>query len=107
MTREKKIDIYDYDKQLKLLLRRIKKNEKISEKNKKTILKFYRRLLADNLSKPRVIYYPNRLSMIATWIKKDFDKAMKKDVEEVLGKINRMDYTEWTKKDYRVTLLSR
>lgn len=104
MAKEKKIDIYDYDKQLKGVLERIKTNTKISETNKKTILEFYKRLLADNLSKPRVIYYLNRLSMIATWIKKDFDKAVKKDIEQVMRKINQMDYTEWTKKDYRVTL---
>ena len=93
MVREKKIDIYDYDKQLKGALERIKTNAKISEANKKTILEFYKRLLADNLSKPRVIYYLNRLSMIATWIKKDFDKAVKKDIEQVMRKINQMDYT--------------
>lgn len=104
MAREKKIDIYDYDRQLKLLLRRIKKNEKISEENTKTILKFYRKLLADNLSKPRVIYYLNRLSVIGIWIKKDLHKATKKDIEHIMRKINQMHYTEWTKKDYRVSL---
>lgn len=49
-------------------------------------------------------YYLNRLSMIAAWMKKDFDKAAKKDIEEVMRKINQMNYTEWTKRDYRVTL---
>ncbi len=104
MTREKKIDIYDYDRQLKGALARIKTNAKISEANKKTILEFYKRLLADNLSTPRIIYYLNRLSMIATWIKKGFDEATTKDIEDIMRKINKMDYTEWTKKDYRVTL---
>ena len=104
MTREKKIDIYDYDRQLKGALARIKTHAKISEANKKTILEFYKRLLADNLSTPRIIYYLNRLSMIATWIKKGFDEATTKDIEDIMRKINKMDYTEWTKKDYRVTL---
>jgi len=104
MVKERKIDIHDYNQQLKGVLTRIKTNKKISETNKKTILNFYNRLLADNLSKARVIYYLNRLSMIATWIRKDFNKAVKKDIEEVMRKINQMDYTEWTKKDYRVTL---
>lgn len=104
MVKEKNIDIHDYDKQLEGVLKRIKTNKKIPEINKKTILQFYNRLLADNLSKARVTYYLNRLSMIATWMKKDFDKAVKKDIEEVMRKINQMDYTEWTKRDYRVTL---
>ena len=94
MTREKKIDIHDYDKQLKSVLKRIRQNEKVSETNKKNILSFYQRLLADNLSKARVIYYLNRLLMIGTWIKKDFDRATRKDVEVVMRRINNMDYTE-------------
>ena len=104
MTREKKIDIHDYDKQLKGVLKRVRQNKKISETNKKNILSFYQRLLADNLSRARVIYYLNRLLMIGTWVKRDFDKATRKDIEAVMRAINHMDYTEWTKKDYRVTL---
>ena len=104
MTKERSIDIHDYEKQLKSVLARIKHNENISATNKKTILEFYKSISADNLSKARVIYYLNRLSMIATWLKIDFEKATKSTIEEVMIKINRMDYTEWTKKDYRVTL---
>ena len=104
MAKDRKIDIYDYDKQIKNSLSRIETNTKISAGNKKIILEFHMKLLSENLSKPRVLYYLCRLSMIATWIKKDFDKAAKNDIEEVMRKINEMEYTEWTKKDYRVTL---
>jgi site-specific recombinase XerD len=104
MANTKKIDIHEYDKQLRGILNRIKGHPKISGANKKTILRFHRRLMADNLSLPRVIYYLNRLSMIATWIRTDFEKATRKDIEDVMRQINRMDYTQWTKKDYRVAL---
>ena len=104
MAKENKIDIHDYDRQLARLLKRIKTDEKISDANKITILKFHDRLLADNLSKARVIYYLGRLSIIAAWIKKDFGEAVRKDIEAVMRKVNQMDYTEWTKADYRVTL---
>jgi len=104
MATVKKIDIHEHDRQLTGVLNRIRRHSRISKANKATILKFYRRLRADTLSLPRVIYYLNRLSMIATWIRTDFEKATRKDIEEVMGKINRMDYTEWTKKDYRVAL---
>jgi len=99
MATTKKIDIHEHDRQLAAVLSRIQRHPKISEANKTTILRFYERLMADTLSLPRVIYYLNRLSMIATWIHTDFEKVTRKDVEEVMGKINRMDYTEWTKKD--------
>jgi len=104
MAREKKLDIHDQDKQLMGVLRRIESNKRILKTNKVTILKFYNRLLSENLSTARVVYYLNRLSMIATWISKDFDKASKSDIEQIMRRVNEMDYTEWTKKDYRVTL---
>jgi integrase len=104
MTKGTRPDIHDYDRQLKGVLERIGANQKVSEKNRKTILRFYRRLLAEGLSKPRVIYYLNRLQKIATWIGKDLEKAKKADIERIMRRINRMDYTEWTKKDYRVAL---
>lgn len=99
-----KLDIHDYDLSIKSVVKRIKNHEKISEKNKKTILKFYDHCAAEGLSKARMEYYLNRLSLLAQWIKKDFEKANKNDVKSVMRKVNEMPYTEWTKKDYRVTL---
>ncbi|MBP7053720.1 MAG: tyrosine-type recombinase/integrase [Phycisphaerae bacterium] len=104
MATAKKIDIHEHDRQLTGVLSRIQRHPRISEANKATILRFYERLMADTLSLPRVIYYLNRLSMIATWIHTDFEKVTRKDIEEVMGRVNRMDYTEWTKKDYRVAV---
>lgn len=104
MTRERNIDIHDYDKQLDAVLKRLRANKKISGTNKKIILEFYKNLLAESLSKPRLIYYLSRLTIIASWLKKDFHKAVKKDIEEIMRKVNQMDYTEWTKRDYRITL---
>jgi integrase len=104
MAKKERIDIHNHEGQLKSVLARIKANPQISPHNKNKILKFYERLIADNLSTPRVVYYLNRLSKISTWIKKDFEKAEKKDIEDVMRQINQMDYTEFTKKDYRVTL---
>jgi hypothetical protein len=60
--------------------------------------------MADSLSKPRVIYYLGKLIMIGGWLQKDFGKATKADIERVMRNVNSMDYTEWTKKDYRVAL---
>ena len=93
MAKENKIDIHDYDRQLERLLKRIKTNKKISEANKKTILKFRDRLLADNLSKARVIYYLGRLLIITEWIKKDLNKVVREDIEGVLRNVNQMSVT--------------
>ena len=89
---------------MKSVLTRIKISPKVSDSNRKILFKFHKKLLAENLSRARVIYYLNRLFVIAGWIKVDFDKAEKKNIEDIMRKINRMEYTEWTKKDYRVAL---
>jgi site-specific recombinase XerD len=78
MATAKTIDMHEHDKQLAGILNRIRSTPRISEANKATILRFCRRLMADTLSLPRVIYYLNRLSMIALktrWkYKADLDK---------------------------------
>ncbi|MFC1601663.1 tyrosine-type recombinase/integrase [Candidatus Sumerlaeota bacterium] len=104
MAKRRKIDIHEYDRQLVRALARMRTAPEISKRNKRMILKFCDRLTADNLSKPRIIYYLGRLTMIVRWLKKDFDQATKSDIERVMRKIAGMDYTEWTRKDYRVTL---
>jgi site-specific recombinase XerD len=35
---------------------------------------------------------------------RNFRSAKKKDIESILGKLERMNYSEWTKHDYKVTL---
>ena len=104
MVRNAKIDIHDYQKQLDLSLARIREDPEISSENKKIIHKFYERLLSDNLSTPRVVYYTNKLALLAKWLGKSFEKATREDIEKLTRRLNQMPYTEWTKKDYRVTL---
>ena len=91
MAITKKIDIHDYGKQLERSLARIKSDKRISKRNKQLILDFHSRLLADNLSTPRLVYYTNKLALIAAWIGKDFDKATRADIEAIARKINQMN----------------
>ena len=104
MTKEKKIDIHNYDSQLKSTLARIDRHPDILPANKKIILDFYDSLLAESLSLPRLVFYLNRLQNIAIWFDGNFKKATRNNVEIIMRKINRMDYTENTKQDYKVAL---
>ena len=97
-------EIHDYARQLDGALRRLKHDRQMSEPNRRRILEFYEALLAEGLSKPRVIYYLNRLHRIAGWLKTPFDKATRPDIENVMRQVNATDYTEWTRKDFKVTL---
>lgn len=95
--------IYELDKKIESVLRRIKEAN-ISNRNKSLILKFYNHCFSEGLSKLRIEFYLNRLKVLAEDFKKDFDKANKNDIEWLVGKIERKDYTTWTKHDYKVTI---
>ena len=61
-------------------------------------------LLAKGVSKPRVIKYINQLAVLAGMIKKPFEQLKRRDIEELVRKINESDYSEHTKRDFKITL---
>ena len=76
----------------------------IPEKNYEAILAFSESCFAEGLSTQRVVKYLGHLQKIAKLMPRLFEQATKKDVEIVIGKIERSDYAEWTKHDYRVAM---
>ncbi|MBI2557720.1 tyrosine-type recombinase/integrase, partial [Candidatus Woesearchaeota archaeon] len=101
---EKTIDIHNYDKQLVSTLERMK-SSKISDKNKAIIEKFGNNCFATGIGKPRVIKYVQTLKTLALWLKKDLERATKEDIEKIVISIQQNnEYSEWTKKDFKVTL---
>jgi len=101
---QKAIDIHNYDKLLASTLSRMRASN-ISERNKKLIEKFNDFCFATNIGKARVIKYTQTLKQLALWLKKDLDKAKKRDIEKLVTPIQQNDnYSEWTKKDFKVTL---
>ena len=85
-------------------LRILKKNEQISEYNRKTILKFCYDLQTEGISTTRQVKYLHILPSIAKLLQKDFNKATVDDIRRVVNEVNRSDFAEWTKSDYRITL---
>lgn len=81
------------------------KNSNLSEKNKQLILEFHEECFSNGLSLDRVLFYINRLYKLAQFLKKDFNRATKQDIKDLVRKIElKKDYSEWTKSNYRVTL---
>jgi len=100
----KRIDIHDYKKKLEAALRKLKKCD-ISDKNKKIINNYVDYLFNDNLSRPRILKYVTTLRLIVEKLEKDLDKVTKEDLKKFSIEIhNKDDYSEWTKKDYIVTI---
>jgi integrase len=56
------------------------------------------------LSTARVIKFLQGLIYIGKWLDKDFERATKKDIQNLLGEIERKNYSEWTKHDFKVII---
>jgi len=99
-----KNDIYDSKKQLERTLEKVRTSSDLSEKNRSAIMDFHDHCFAEGLGTPRILKYLQLLTKIATWLGADLESANKKDVENLVMKIERMDYSDWTKHDYRVAV---
>ncbi len=99
-----KQDIHESEKRLRQVLEKIKKSRKISKRNKELLLKFQRDCFAQGLSIVRVERYLYLLKNIISWLNKDLDKANKEDLLDLVQKIERMDYAEWTKQLHKISI---
>lgn len=97
-----KRDIHNRERSLNACFKLIE-NSDISDYNKKKILDFGRICLL-KITKDRTLFYLNKLNKIAKWLGKDFDKATKRDIENIAETVNKEDYSVWTKSGYKITL---
>ncbi|MEM2634054.1 MAG: hypothetical protein QW372_01115, partial [Nitrososphaerales archaeon] len=91
------IDIHDSEARLRRAERRL--HNPLSEKNKTLIFEFEKQLFSEGLSKRRVEKYLDIVRKLGEMLGKDFDEAGKKDIEDLVYKIERSDYSPWTKHD--------
>jgi len=76
----------------------------LSKRNVELIRLFERGLFSEGLSAARVKKYLDHLRKVGEWLGKSFDEAERRDIEEVVYKIERSDYSPYTKHDYKVVL---
>ncbi len=73
--------------------------------NSKLIKKFLDNCIASGLGKLRVLKYTQQLRWLSENLGKEFDKAKKEDIEQLVVKINQNEnWAEWTKYDYKVAI---
>ncbi len=68
------------------------------------MLAFGESCFSEGLSSARVLKYLSHLCTIAPAFSKEFTDVTRADVEKVVRGIEKSDYSEWTKHDYKVTL---
>jgi len=72
--------------------------------SQKLLSDFESKCVSEDLSETRVRKYRYTVRTISKMLKKPFSVVTRKDLEGLLIRINRSDYSEWTKRDYKVTL---
>jgi len=97
------IDVHNYKKKAERAISNLEKL-KICKANGKHIKEFYRHCLLDGIGYGKISRYTEDLQKIALFLKKDFDKCKKEDIEKLFIAFEERDYTEWTKYGYRVLI---
>jgi len=76
----------------------------VSSKNLQLIKQFSDSCYAEGIGKLRVMKYIYTLKNLSSMLNKEFDKAKKKDIITLVGAIEKKDYSDWTKHDYKVAV---
>ncbi len=96
-------EVESCDRAIQSVMKKINKLS-IPRSNHKAILAFTDYCFTEGLSSRRVLKYLYTLRTISLRFTKEFCKANREDIEKLVNGIERSDYTEWTKRDFRITL---
>jgi hypothetical protein len=91
-------DPYNLQGRIKAVTRRIENSTAISKKNKQLIFQFCDLAALQGLSRARVLFYLNRFWNLARYVKKDFNRLTRKDIEELVGKVQETSSDSQTKR---------
>jgi len=98
-----KICIHNFQSQYDWYIQRLNKIV-ISKHNMAILLKFNGACLLNGMSKARVVKYCRFFVFLNKIFDKDWDKATKEDMEQIVTTINTRDYSPATKHDYKILL---
>ena len=99
----KDFDVHRINQKLEAAVKRIERSH-ISKQNKEIIFEFRDYAFSIGLSRVRVLNYLDKLLMLSKWLNITFSKASKKDIMTTVRKIEQENYSEWTKKGYKVVI---
>ena len=98
------MSVHNVERRLKTALTNLEDIE-ITDQNKQDIRDFLEYIASHGCSIARQCKYIYPLEKIASWLKKDYLKATKKDIEKLVKHIEENnEYTAWTKQDYMVVI---
>lgn len=96
------IDIHDYEGRLRLAESKL--HNPILERNRELLKDFEKQLLSEGLTAARVTKYLDTLRRISDMLGRSFEEATEGDIRNLVYRIERSEYSPWTKHDYKVAL---
>jgi len=94
-------DIHNYRKRLERIIRKIE-NSCISKRNRKIIMQFHDFCFSQGLSIAKIERYLFDLHKFAQMLKKDLSKATKQDIQSIIAKVERSEWSPHTKHGFKV-----
>jgi len=95
------MDINNTEIKLNECIKKFRNDTSVFPRDKQLILDFLDSLLADGLSRIRVMKYLYTMKQVVTILGKNLDCITKKDVAQFFKNVNtNMEFEEWTKHDY-------
>jgi integrase len=98
----KRIGTYQYDRTFEAALRRLRSTPDIKDADRISITKLVEHLLAKGISKQRTVKYVNHLIVLARIAGKSLGQLDKKDMENLISRINESGYADNTKHDIKI-----
>ncbi|MEM1558202.1 MAG: site-specific integrase [Candidatus Bathyarchaeia archaeon] len=102
MVLKRRIDIHDADGRLRMAESRL--HNPMDKRDKRLLVEFERQLLSEGITPIRVSKYLDILRRISDMLGKPFEEATAEDIKGLVYRIERSDYSPWTKHDYKVAL---
>jgi integrase len=96
-------DVHGFESRFKSLVKNIRSSN-ISDRNKELVLRFGDECFSNGISVARVVKCLHMLKKVAEMLAKDFDECDKDDIKAFIAKLERSEYSAWTKHDYKAIL---
>jgi len=98
-------DAHNYKRRLERQLQLLKEDPSISEKNKKLINQFIDFAYSEGITTGRIVRYVFDLRTVNQFLKKDFEKANKEDMQMLVRDLEKSErFSKSTVRDFKLTL---
>ena len=98
------IDIHHFDRRYAVALQALRRESRLTSRNRSTITRFLEMLESEGVGVPRRCIYVYRLKHVGIILKKDFEDATADDIRSLVTSVERSNLSDSTKYMIRIML---